>query len=231
VAGPLFLVNRSLYFVENMKITRFEEIEGWKLGRELTKMVYAATSKPPFSKDFGLKDQITRASGSVMHNIASPREVKLCTMSMFSNPILTGIFTLAARKIYASACRCTTTGRSLQRKSERRSGSFTTRLAWKSATLITEKNISRRPTASDLLSPAASTTSRGKGFDGGSNAEFVKFLRYAQRSASEVQSQLYVAIDQDYISSEQFDALYTKAQQTHSKIGGFINYLLRSEKK
>ncbi len=53
-----------------MKIERFEEVEVWQLARELTKMVYAATNKPQFAKDFGLKDQITRAAGSVMHNIA-----------------------------------------------------------------------------------------------------------------------------------------------------------------
>jgi four helix bundle protein len=118
----------------------FEEIEGWKLGRELTKMVYSAVKQPQFAKDYGLKDQVTRASGSVMHNVA-------------------------------------------------------------------------------------------EGFDGGSNAEFIKFLRYAQRSASEVQSQLYVALDQDYISREEFQKIYSKAQDAHSKIGGFINYLLKLDRK
>ena len=33
-----------------------------------------------------------------------------------------------------------------------------------------------------------------EGFDGGSNAEFIKYLRYSQRSSSEVQSELYVAL-------------------------------------
>jgi four helix bundle protein len=118
-----------------MSIRRFEEIEGWQLARELTKRVYAVAMHGPFAKDFGLRDQITRAAGSVMHNIA-------------------------------------------------------------------------------------------EGFDGGSNAEFVKFLRYAQRSCSEVQSQLYVALDQAYISQDEFDAIYEHAAKTHSKVGGFIRYLL-----
>ncbi|GAB4244250.1 MAG: hypothetical protein OHK005_09060 [Candidatus Methylacidiphilales bacterium] len=59
-----------------------------------------------------------------------------------------------------------------------------------------------------------------EGFDGGSNAEFFKFLRYAQRSASEVQSQLYVALDEGYISEDPFREIYSKAALARSKIGG-----------
>ena len=120
-----------------MKIEHFEEIEGWKLARELTCMVYSITKEPLFSRDFGLKDQIQRAAGSVMHNIA-------------------------------------------------------------------------------------------EGFDGGSNAEFAKFLRYAQRSCTEVKSQLYVALDQQYITEARFQELYDHATKTHAKIGGFIRYLTKT---
>lgn len=67
-----------------------------------------------------------------------------------------------------------------------------------------------------------------EGFDGGSNAEFAKFLTYAQRSCAEVQSELYVALDQRYISEPEFQALYDQARQTHHKIGGFIKYLRNS---
>jgi len=49
---------------------RFEEIDCWKRARELTREVYSVSSKSPFSRDFGLKDQIRRASVSVMSNIA-----------------------------------------------------------------------------------------------------------------------------------------------------------------
>ena len=42
------------------KIERFEDIEGWQLARELTRMVYDATKGEKFSRDFGLKDQIQR---------------------------------------------------------------------------------------------------------------------------------------------------------------------------
>lgn len=118
-----------------MKIERFEDIEAWQLARELTVKVYALTRKPGFARDYGLKDQIQRASGSVMHNIA-------------------------------------------------------------------------------------------EGFDGGSNAEFVKFLRYVQRSCSEVKSELYVALDQKYLSASEFDAVYEMTGKTRAKIGAFIKYLL-----
>jgi four helix bundle protein len=119
-----------------MKIARFEDIEGWQLARQLTRDVYELTKLELFSRDFGLLDQIRRAAGSSMHNIA-------------------------------------------------------------------------------------------EGFDGGSNAEFAKFLRYAQRSCTEVKSQLYVALDQAYITQEQFDSTYQLATATHKKIGGFIRYLTK----
>jgi four helix bundle protein len=122
-----------------MKIGRFEDIQCWKLGRELTRQVYEVTGEGAFARDFGLKDQIQRASGSIMHNVA-------------------------------------------------------------------------------------------EGFDGGSNKEFIKFLRYSQRSASEVQSQLYVALDQRYLNQAQFQQLYDLTAKIHTKIGAFIAYLLKSER-
>ena len=123
-----------------MSIRRFEKIEGWQLARELTKQVYSVAMRGAFAKDFGLRDQITRASGSAMHNIA-------------------------------------------------------------------------------------------EGFDGGTNAEFIKFLRYSQRSCSEVQSQLYIALDQAYISQDAFETIYEQAVKTHSKVGGFIRYLLNNKEQ
>jgi four helix bundle protein len=51
-------------------ITRFEEIDAWKTARELTRMIYALTDQGNFAKDFGLKNQIQRASVSIMSNIA-----------------------------------------------------------------------------------------------------------------------------------------------------------------
>jgi four helix bundle protein len=49
---------------------RFNEIEAWQKARELTREVYIVSSRGLFSKDFGLRDQIRRASVSIMANIA-----------------------------------------------------------------------------------------------------------------------------------------------------------------
>lgn len=100
-----------------MRIEKFEEIESWKLARELTKEIYRVTKLKYFSKDFGLKDQIQRASVSIMANVS-------------------------------------------------------------------------------------------EGFDSCTDKSFVNFLNYSCRSASEVQSLLYIALDQEYISKYEFELLY-----------------------
>jgi len=117
-----------------VRIERFEDIEAWQMARALTNSIYAASRAAGFDRDFGLRDQIQRASGSIMHNIA-------------------------------------------------------------------------------------------EGFDAGSNAEFVRFLVYAQRSCTEVQSELYVALDQHYIPEALFVELYQAGAVIKAKIGAFIKYL------
>ena len=52
------------------KVRNFEDLEAWKVGRKLTKAIYPLTRKEFFSRDFGLADQIRRASVSVMTNVA-----------------------------------------------------------------------------------------------------------------------------------------------------------------
>lgn len=49
---------------------KLEEIECWKRARELTRRIYKISGEAAFAKDFGLKDQIRRASVSVVSNIA-----------------------------------------------------------------------------------------------------------------------------------------------------------------
>ncbi|HTR80584.1 MAG TPA: four helix bundle protein [Bacteroidota bacterium] len=117
-----------------MKITRFEDVESWQKARTLTKMVYALTARDRFSKDFGLKDQIQRASVSIMANIA-------------------------------------------------------------------------------------------EGFDSGSGKSFINFLSYAYRSASEVQSLAYVALDCGYLSQSDFESCIVQAAAIKQLIGGFVKYL------
>jgi len=53
-----------------VKIEKFEEIKAWQKARELVRDIYEVTSKWNFAKDYSLKDQIKRASVSVMSNIA-----------------------------------------------------------------------------------------------------------------------------------------------------------------
>jgi four helix bundle protein len=51
-------------------IQRFEDLEVWKKSREICKYIKILTSKEQFSRDYSLKDQIKRSSGSAMDNIA-----------------------------------------------------------------------------------------------------------------------------------------------------------------
>ncbi len=115
-------------------IERFEDIKAWQMARELPREAYAASKGGDFARDFGLRDQITRAAGSVMHNIA-------------------------------------------------------------------------------------------EGFDAETNGDFIRFLGYAKRSCTEVQSELYVAADQHYIDNNTFCRLYTLAGDTRAAIRGFMTYL------
>jgi four helix bundle protein len=116
---------------------KFEEIEAWQKARQLTRRIYAVSGSGDFAKDFGLKDQIRRASVSVMSNIA-------------------------------------------------------------------------------------------EGHDRSGTGEFVHFLATAKGSAAEVKSQLYVALDQEYIDENSFAETFGLATETANMIGGLMNYLRRS---
>ena len=52
------------------RIERFEDLEAWKLARALNAMIYNASGAGAFSHDFALRDQIRRASISIVSNIA-----------------------------------------------------------------------------------------------------------------------------------------------------------------
>ncbi|MGI5869601.1 MAG: four helix bundle protein [Kiritimatiellia bacterium] len=52
------------------RIEHFENIEAWKKARALTRQIYAVTANGAFAQDFGLRNQICRASVSIMSNIA-----------------------------------------------------------------------------------------------------------------------------------------------------------------
>lgn len=119
-------------------ISRFEDIEGWKMARELTKDIYQITSEGKFARDFGLCNQIRKASVSIMSNIA-------------------------------------------------------------------------------------------EGFERDGNREFGNFLSIAKGSAGEVRSQLYVAVDQNYLSMADFKKIYDKADENGRIIGGLMKYLRQTD--
>jgi len=119
---------------------RFEDIEAWQKARELTKAIYAMSNDGQFARDFGLRDQVRRASVSIMSNIA-------------------------------------------------------------------------------------------EGFGRGGNKEFIQFLSTAKGSASEVQAQLYVALDAGYINQDQFQKLYSETEATARMIAGLLRYLQNSDFK
>jgi len=116
------------------KFVRFADIEAWKLSRELTRKVYECSKAVDFARDFGLKDQVRRASVSVMSNIA-------------------------------------------------------------------------------------------EGFERDGTQEFIQFLSLAKGSIGELRAQLYVALDQGYISSQQFKEFARDAIEIGRMIAGLIKYL------
>lgn len=121
-------------------ITRFEEIESWKTARQLTKNIYALGNQAGFARDFGLRDQIRRASVSVMNNIA-------------------------------------------------------------------------------------------EGFESRTGIQFINFLGMAKASAGEVRAQLYVALDQTYITDEQFKETFALVETCARQIAKFIAYLEANPRK
>jgi len=67
-----------------------------------------------------------------------------------------------------------------------------------------------------------------EGFDAGTNPEFIRFLKISRRSASEVQSELYLALDRKYLNQDELTAAYNLANETKRLINGMIGYLRKS---
>jgi four helix bundle protein len=66
-----------------------------------------------------------------------------------------------------------------------------------------------------------------EGFDSDTKQQFIQLLSYTRRSASEVQSELYVALDRKYIRMEEFNNSYEQAKSVRKLANGFIRYLRR----
>jgi four helix bundle protein len=64
-----------------------------------------------------------------------------------------------------------------------------------------------------------------EGFSRRTNKEFIQFLFISKSSASEIQSQLYVALDQSYIDDKAFEKIYAQAEKVSKMNSSFIKYL------
>jgi four helix bundle protein len=64
-----------------------------------------------------------------------------------------------------------------------------------------------------------------EGFARRTNKEFTRFLFISHGSVAEVQSLLYVALDQNYINDTLFKALYEACDEISKMISGLISYL------
>jgi four helix bundle protein len=71
----------------------------------------------------------------------------------------------------------------------------------------------------------SSMSNISEGFSRKSNREFIQFLYISKSSAAEVQSEAYVALDQEYITQEDFDNIYNQADIVSKMDSGFIKYL------
>ena len=70
-----------------------------------------------------------------------------------------------------------------------------------------------------------------EGFTRKSNKEFIQYLFISKSSAAEVQSHLYVALDQGYVTQNDFESIYAQADVVARMDSGFIKYLNSQLKK
>lgn len=74
-------------------------------------------------------------------------------------------------------------------------------------------------------------TNIAEGFDCESSAEFARFLGIARRSAVEVQSLLYAALDVEHINQDIFKSHYKQAKKCKALIGGLKQSVLKNPRR
>jgi four helix bundle protein len=109
--------------------------------------------------------------------------------------------------------------------------------AWQEARILTKQIYTLTKTGAlskdfglrDQLQRAAVSVMANiaEGFDCDSHAEFARFLGFARRSAVEVQSLLYTALDAGYIDSETFKENYEQANKTKAMVSAFKSSIQR----
>ena len=72
------------------------------------------------------------------------------------------------------------------------------------------------------------TSNIAEGFEREGNREFLQFLSNAKGSCGEVRDQLYVALDEQYLTQHQFDSLYNQSLEVGRLISGFMDYLRKT---
>lgn len=70
-----------------------------------------------------------------------------------------------------------------------------------------------------------------EGFERAPRSEFIQFLGYSKGSCGELRSQLYRALDQKYISQQQFDEFYVLAVRVSAMLQKLIEYLQQTQVK
>jgi len=73
------------------------------------------------------------------------------------------------------------------------------------------------------------TANIAEGFERDGNREFVQFLSSSKGSCGELQDHLYTALDEKYITKEDFNQLYGQAAEVAALIAGFMKYLKQTE--
>ena len=89
----------------------------------------------------------------------------------------------------------------------------------------------RRSSGSTMDNIAEACLPARQGYERDGKKEFIQYLSISKGSVGEVRSQSYRALDQKYISEEEFKELYNKAISISKMLSGFINYLKKSELK